>query len=198
MPTKEELEAQIESLKSELVAYKEREERGALSAQEGEIKRFLKGITFYKHAKNANSPLGKIIRLPRTVLRTAKNPSTLGYKKTNSHENNRLFYPIEFYMGGYDEPRVNLILENYDEEMIAQAFELANQTKSELRIVLTNNDIDLKKIKAIINEKNLKKPSLLTFYSSKKQKESGRKVFKLEIGKQDIFITKAWSKNEKN
>ncbi len=198
---KEDSEKIIADLKSELEASMRREDillggHGAGS----EIKRVLKNTALGRAAQNPNSKVGKVVRAPRTVYRIIRKPSILkeiygGVDKGNEKKSEEVskdlrerIVPIDYFYGVNNPKRINLVVKELSNEMVKKAVMLANVDGSELRVVTFSESVDPLKFNEIVEKEKLPKLKKISFYSSVDQ-DIKDKVFKLEIGKNDIFLT---------
>ena len=196
----ENLKQQIRSLQNELRASMRREEllQNPTSGG-GTFSQRLKRTAVWRVIEDPNSKMGKIARSPRTIYRIAKNPNILKEKMQDKKnqgggesETKSLFLPIKFFFRNDDEKRINLVLNKFnDEEIIKEAIELANRDGVEIRIVTCGESSAAMKYKRMVDEKKIPKAKQVSFYSSYDQSKK-KDVFELEIGNNDIFITRAW------
>lgn len=191
------LKKTISELEEELQAEMQRKviENGALKMNgKGGLKQKIKETPIGKMAADPSSMMGKVIRMPRTVYRIVRHPSVMKdifVTKEEIVERGPLFAPIKFYLSDYEELRFNVVMEEFNIEMMKLAAELANKNKAELRVITCKEEAATMKYKELVNKKKLPKVKEISFYSSFDQ-EVKRTVFELEVGKNDIFLTKAW------
>ncbi|MBQ3430499.1 hypothetical protein IJG20_00090 [Candidatus Saccharibacteria bacterium] len=206
----QELEQRINDLESELNASIKREELLLRPAADKKtLKEVLKTTRLGKIASNPNSKAGKVIRLPRTVYRIIRHPSILrdifgerNTQKTTLSQTSRtkkeksLFAPIKFYYSDEKQKRVNLVAKKLDIEKLRESIALANAIDAGLRIITTSEAADPIQYNRMIKKGNIKNvPKTVEFYSSLDQADK-KEPFELEIGKQDIFLTEAWGKQD--
>lgn len=201
-----ELERTIESLESELAASLEREALLQNTGGEGtqNFKEKFKRTSIGRVAADPRSSLGKIVRLPRTVFRIMMYPEVakdiLRKRSKSSRDisfevkNKELFAPIKFFYDDNDQKRVNLVLNKIDLKMMKMAIELANKENAELRVVTCAEKADPMKYREWVKQKKMPKAKQITFYSSYDQNKKD-KIFELEIGKNEVFLTEAWTEN---
>lgn len=202
-----ELKRQVESLKSELEASIRRED-ALLHPHRGRdyIKQRIKNTAIGKVATNPDSVGGKLIRLPRTMYRIATHPSVVkdirnkkekdSYKKSKSSKVEEILAPVRFFVGVNNPQRVNLLVERLDEKMLKMAIDLANGEDIELRVVTCGEGAGSAKYAKFLKNKLVPKAKSISFYSSIDQIQKNE-IFELEVGENDIFLSKAWGKNEK-
>ena len=202
----EELKKEIDSLKSELEASLRREDVLLHRTYGlGYVKQKLKNTSVGRAAANPNSVSGKIIRLPRTAYRIVMHPSIIKDIKNKNIEKveeikegelEDILVPIKFFIGDDDSCRVNLILPKIEEDMLRLGIEIANKEKLELRVVTYNETANPMFYSKLLKAKKVPKADNISFYSSVDQAKK-MNVFELEVGKNDIFLTRAWRDNER-
>lgn len=219
---KKELEQLLKGFEDELVASVSREEKlkEHILALENENRRLagqLGAIRFRSWVRrkidDPSSKIGKVIRLPRTAYRLVRFSEVrkdVGRKtrgeKTDSGENVEInqpvnvpqklaFAPIDFFVGESDERRVNLVMRKMDKDLLRRAIEFANQNKCELRVVTYGESVDPVGYRKMVKGEAMPEAKKISFYSSVDQAEK-KNVFKLEIGKNDVFLTNAWRIDE--
>jgi len=97
-------------------------------------------------------------------------------------------------------PRVNLVTDSIEKHSllggVATALIIAtlyaNTLKIPLRIITRTTSINPLDYKKIIKINNIKEPEDISFYSDYDRDIEGKKNFKLEISKKDIFIATSW------
>ena len=197
------LKETISELEEELLAEtqrKETEDGGASKSNgRGGLKQKIKESPIGRMAADPNSKAGKIIRLPRTVYRIVLHPTVMkDIFATHEEvaEEKPLFVPIEFFVSDYDKTRFNVVMEEFDEKMLKMAAELAKTNKAELRVITCSEEAATMKYKKLVEKGKIPKVDEISFYSTVDQKTK-RTVFQLEVGKNDIFLTKAWMNGRK-
>lgn len=200
-----ELKKTIKSLESELEASMRREDMLLHShGRLGAIKERLKNTAIGRVAANPNSTAGKVVRLPRTIYRIVLHPSIVkdirqknsgddGWKKIDG-EVEDILVPIRYIMGSDNSRRLNLVVEKIDVEMLRMAIELANKENIELRVVTYGMGAGSVDYGKMVKNKKIPKAKNISFYSSVDQMKKN-KIFELEIGKNDTFLTTAWRKD---
>ena len=196
----ESLKKQVEALQNELKASIRREEllQNPTSGG-GSLKQKLKRTAVWRIIADPNSKMGKIARSPRTIYRIMKNPNILKEKKQDKQnqgggdaEEKSIFMPVKFFVRDDDKRRVNLVLERFEDvEIMRMAIELANREKAELRVVTCSESSAAMKYKKLVDEKDIPKAKEISFYSSYDQSKK-KDIFELEVGNNDVFITRAW------
>ena len=200
-----ELKRQIESLKSELEASIRREDM-LLHPYRGRdyIKQKLKNTAIGRVATNPDSIGGKLIRLPRTMYRIVMHPSIMKEIKGKKNEDfykdkngrvEEILVPVRFFIGVDNPRRVNLLVERLDDEILKMAIEIANKENIELRVVTYGEGAGSVKYARFLKKKLVPKAKRISFYSSVDQVQKN-KMFELEIGQDDIFLTKVWERDE--
>lgn len=198
-----ELKKKVKSLEDELMASMRREE--ILTGGGGDsLKQKLKRTKLGQAAKNPNTLTGKILRSPRTVGRIIAHPKVLKdifgkspevssaiSEKEQTVED--LFVPVEFIKITGGPRRVNLIVKKIEVNLLKEAIEFANKNKYELRVVTCSESATSKAYGDFVKAKKVPKAENISFYSSVDQSKKN-KVFKLEIGEGDIFLTLPWTK----
>lgn len=198
------LKQQIEDLKSELTAEKQRQGIGVVVSKPSLTRRAkekIKRSVLWKIADDPNSKMGKIIRSPRTVCRIVTNPSVIkdirarsGHvKKAKKIDEQDIFVPIKFFVGEDTQERVNVVLEGEDLDLIRMGISLANEKKVELRIITTRERFDSIIYGKMVKAKQIPKAENISFYDAVEQQKRA-KVFELEVSSGDVFLTRAWSK----
>lgn len=196
----EKLKREIENLQNELAASMRREELLQNPANGGgTLKQRLKRTATWRIIADPKSKMGKLARSPRTIYRIVKNPNILKEKFQDEQkqgggndEEKSLLMPIKFYFSEDTKKRVNLVIEKLnDEELLKKAIELANKDGAELRIITYGEGAATMKYKKLVDAKKVPKAKEISFYSSKDQKFK-KYVFELEVGKNEIFLTRAW------
>ena len=201
-----ELQRQVEDLKSELAAAMRREELLLNPVGGGgKIKQKIRRTKIGRIAMDPNSKLGKVVRSPRTIMRIVRHPGILKEIKNEKNKSSKngeidtdtakpLFVPIKFFLGDYDETRINVVSEGMDKDLISLAIEVANKNNAELRVVSFGKGARQMEYRELVSKKKIPKAKRISFYSSVDQK-SKSKIFELEVGKNDVFITRAWKKD---
>ena len=196
------LREQVDALKSELEASICREELAKKPTGGGAtLKLKIKKTKFGRILMDPSSKLGKLFRLPRTIYRLIRHPGIIKelYRektKKNSAVNEMAlsekhkFAPIRFFESETNEKRVNLVVEKLDSDLLEYAIILANSEKCGLRIITCSESVDPLKYKTLVKRKGIEGPQNVEFYSSYDQNERNR-VFELEIGDKDIFVSVA-------
>ena len=205
-----ELKKKIEHLEDELMASIRREE--ILTNGGGDsLKQKLKRTKLGQAAKNPNTFTGKVLRSPRTVYRIVTHPKVLkdifaksngavssevgekqaGQKREKTVED--LFAPVEFIGVSGGPKRLNLMVKNLEEGLLKEAIEFANKNSYELRVVTSSEGAASKTYGDLVKNKKVPKAENISFYSSVDQSKKN-KVYKMEIGEEDIFLTLPWMK----
>lgn len=205
-----ELKKKVEHLEDELMASIRREE--ILTNGGGDsLKQKLKRTKLGQAAKNPNTFTGKVLRSPRTAYRIVTHPKVLkdifgksteaasagvdkkevGPKREKTVED--LFVPVEFIRISDGPKRLNLVVKKMEEEFLKEAIEFANKNNYELRVVTTSESAASKTYSDLVKKKKVSKAENISFYSSIDQSKKN-KVYKLEIGEGDIFLTLPWMK----
>ena len=206
----EELKKKVKSLEDELMASIRREE--ILSGGGGDsLKQKLKRTKLGQAAKNPNTFTGKVLRSPRTAYRIIAHPSVVkdifgkhpelsvdngdGAKSAQKREPvlEDLYAPIEFIKIADGPKRLNLVVPKIEPAILKEAIEFANKNKYELRVVTYNESSTSKEYSDLVKAKKVSKAENISFYSSVDQKKK-IKVFKLEVGEEDLFLTLPWTK----
>lgn len=198
-----ELKKKIESLEDELRASMRREEI-LLGGGGDSLKQKLERTKLGQAAKNPNTLTGKILRSPRTVGRIIAHPKVLkdifgkskevssaGAEKKQTIED--LFAPIEFIKIAGGPKRINLVVKKVEVDLLKEAIDFANKNKYELRVVTWGESAASKTYGDFVKAKKVPKAEKISFYSSIDQNKKS-KVFKLEVGEGDIFLTLPWTK----
>lgn len=192
-----ELKKQIADLESELEASLKREEllRSPVSGKKT-IKEKIKATKLGKAATNPNTKAGKIVRSPKTVRYITRHPNLLkeilSKGKVLNPKSKCITAPVKFFLNNNDDTkRINLLVEKLDKDMLEKGIFLAKKTDSELRIITTLEPLVSIKYKNFIKELNLADLPPTSFYSSLDQNKK-KDVFELEIGKNDVLLTKVW------
>lgn len=206
--SKKELEQLVKDLESELEAAMRREELLLNPVGgSGKLKQKIKRTKLGRIAADPNSKVGKIVRSPRTIYRLIIHPSIIremraekqkGQESSNDSDrdgNKPIFVPIKFFQNRDINRRVNVVSEKFDTELTAAAVEIANKKDMELRIVTYGEGADPMQYNRAVEKKKLNKAKKISFYSSVDQNLKN-KVFELEVGDGDIFITRAWNNDE--
>lgn len=203
-----ELKKQIEDLKSELEASIKREEMkgeaGSVSMGR-RVKNRIKRTSVWRAADNPNSRVGKVVRSPRTMFRILTNPDVAkDIKEKNAHIKNakkgdkaNIFMPIKFFSGESDQERINVVLEDVELELIEMGILLANEKGIEVRMITTKEKFDPVLYRKMVKDKKIPKAESISFYNTTEQNIRA-KTFELEVSKNDIFLTKAWNRNDKD
>lgn len=203
----------VEDLKSELTAAMRREELltnpmgGAVT-----LKQKLRVTKLGRMATDPNSKLGKVVRLPRTIYRIVRNPSILKemrkegkkcQKMVNVESSDQknvdempLFVPIKFFLSSEEKKRLNVVTEKIDEDLMGLVVPMANKNNLELRVVTYGAPAEPNIYSKMVKEKKIPAAKKISFYSSYDQSVKN-KIFELEVGKNDIFITRAWGDGSK-
>lgn len=201
-----ELKQQIEDLKSELTAEKQRQGIGIVPTKPSltrRIKEKIKRSILWKIADDPNSKIGKLIRSPRTIFRIVTNPSVVSeirarnghVKKAKKTGEQDIFAPIKFFVGEDTQKRINIVLVEEDLELIGMGILLANEEKVEVRIITTKKKFDSVRYREMVKTKKIPKAENVSFYDAVEQ--NGRlKLFELEVSSGDVFLTRAWNKND--
>lgn len=200
------LKQQIEDLKSELTAEKQRQGIGVVVSKPSLVRRVkekIKRSILWRIADDPNSKMGKLIRSPRTIFRIVTNPSVIkdirarnGHiRKTEKTGKQDIFVPIKFFVSEDTQKRMNVVLIEEDLELIRMGISLANEEKIEVRIITTKEKFDSVRYREMVKTKKIPKADNISFYDAVEQ-QGRTKVFELEVSSGDVFLTKAWNKND--
>ena len=206
----EQLKEKIKSLEDELAASIRREEI-LTNGGGGSLKQKLMRTKLGQAAKNPNTFTGKILRSPRTAYRIVRHPSvvkdifgkspesSVGEDKKSGTAQKRekdledLFAPVEFIRIPDGPRRLNLLVKKMEQELLKETIEFANKNKYELRIITSSEGSASKIYGDLVKNGVVPKANNISFYSSVDQMRKN-KVFKLEVGEKDIFLTSPWTK----
>lgn len=200
------LRQQIHDLESELSASIRREEMRNNTASGGgslkqKIKNKVKRTRLWRAADDPDDKLGKIIRSPRTIMRILTNPNVAKeVREKNRHikksrkSEEALFMPIRFFFNNSSQKRINVILTEIDLDLIEMGIGLARSSENELRIIGTMTQVDAVWYRKMVAEKKLSKYSNVSFYNTVAQAKRV-KTFELEVSRNDVFLTKAWTED---
>lgn len=196
-----ELKKTINELEEELSAEMQRrevEEGASKSNGKGGLKQKIKESPIGKVIADPNSVAGKVLRAPRTIYRIVRHPGVLKdilVVKEEVREEGSLFVPIRFYRSDYNGNRVNVVMEKFDPEMMKAAVQMVKKNGGELRVITCSEGVATMKYKRMVEKKEIQKLKEISFYSSFDQ-QIKRTVFELEVGKNDVFLTKAWANGQ--
>ena len=200
------LKQQIEDLKSELMAERQRQGVGVVASKpllKQRVKEKIKRSILWKIADDPNSKMGKVIRSPRTIFRIVVNPSVIkdirarnGHIKEKKETNKQdIFAPVKFFVGEDTQIRINVVLEGEDLDLVKTGIMLANEKKVELRIITTKERFDSVIYGKMVRAKQIPRANNISFYDAVEQYGKA-KMFELEVSRGDIFLTRAWNKND--
>lgn len=219
---KKELEELLKGFEDELVAAVSREEamREHISALEKENRRLAEQLGSIrirswvrKKIDDPKSKIGKMMRLPRTayrVIRYSEVRRDISRKSRGedyaersesevmapANETKKLaFSPIDFFVSSSDVKRVNLVVRKLEKSLLKQAIEFANCNDYELRVVAYGESVEPVEYRKWVKKSEVPEAKKISFYSSVDQAEK-EIPFKLEIGKNDIFLTNTWRVDE--
>ncbi len=197
-----ELKKKIRSLESELEASMVREEmlRATPATSEVGLKQKFYQTRIGRIAQDPNSKVGKIIRMPRTLYRIIRNPDVRREVfKTQQDQSERvesnIFAPIRFFASDCDEKRVNVVTEKFEPEILKMGVDIARKQGAKLRVITCGEGVATLKYREMVKRGEIKEFKGISFYSSYDQSLKG-KVFELEVGEGEVFLTKVWQ-NEK-
>jgi hypothetical protein len=86
-------------------------------------------------------------------------------------------------------------MKGMDLELAKIAIKVANEEDVELRVIVCDKSADPVRFEKMVKEKKLPKAKHISFYSTVDQSLKN-KVFELEVGKNECFITRAWKNND--
>jgi len=107
---------------------------------------------------------------------------------------------IPSFVDEQEKVRINLVTDSIDKHhlfggvatALIIATEFANKCRVPLRIITRTTPVDPLDYKRIIKLNNIKEPDDVSFYTDYDRDENGKKNFKLDISKKDIFIATSW------
>ena len=107
---------------------------------------------------------------------------------------------IPSFVDEQEKVRINLVTDSIEKHSLLGgvataliiATEFANKYKIPLRIITRTTPVDPLDYKRIIKLNNIKEPDDVSFYTDYDRDENGKKNFKLDISKKDIFIATSW------
>lgn len=216
---KKDLEQLLSGFEDELVASVSREEalKEHVAALERENRRLAEQLGSIRvrswvrrKVNDPKSKIGKVIRLPRTAYRLVRYSEVRKDVKrrtgNESGESNEMIQPadapqkvslvpIDFFVSSNDDYRVNLVVKNIEKDLFKKAIDFANKNKYELRVVTYGESVDPVRYRKMVKNNEIPEAKKISFYSSVDQVEK-ENPFKLEIGKNDIFLTDTWRIDE--
>jgi hypothetical protein len=177
--------------------------KGLLSLKRNSIK--LTGKKYFKNKENQlrdvaiYRPIDKIFEQP--VVQSVITESM-------KMQNNDVSYvpwfnalqAIPSFVGDCEKARINLVTDSIDAHhlfggvatALIIATEFANRCKIPLRIITRTTPVDPLDYKKIIRLNEIKTPEDVSFYTDYDRDENGKKNYKLEISKKDIFVATSW------
>jgi hypothetical protein len=112
----------------------------------------------------------------------------------------RALQAIPSFVDEREKARINLVTDSIEKHSLLGgvataliiATEFANKYGISLRIITRTTPVDPLDYKKIIKLNDIKEPEDVSFYSDYDRDENGKKNFKLDISKKDIFIATSW------